>query len=365
MKEKMLTTKKAIKIGFDIDEVLLECSRPAIEWANERLGANLKPEDLTSWGKSDGDYKKMQQVFKEEEFVLSQEPIAGAVEFIERLSNVVGVEIYFITAVPVELTSARSKSLMRHFPWVPTSNYILTSSKQVAYFDIFVDDAEHNLINNRSKYPIVKRERWNENLTGMLSYKTFDELWVLIQTICNSEGLKNVEPIKEPSVFAIVGPTGSGKNRLAAELCNHGMIRPKTYTNSNYDTKGEDYVLVTDEEFEKENFFMTTVYGTKRYGVKESEIKKALKRGKNVVMVVDMCGYAALKAKFPTVSVFKDEAKENNLRNILSKEMSEEEKINRILSIDKEKNNMYLCDYLLPAGEDIQKLAQRVINTIG
>ena len=367
MKEKMLSTNRPIRIGFDIDEVLLECSKPAIEFANKHYGTNMKIEDLDSWGKSDGDFKRMQDVFKEESFVLSQEPIKGAKEFIEKLSRVAGMEIYFITAVPVELTSARSKSLMKHFPWVPTNHYILTSSKQVAYFDIFVDDAEHNLFMNKSKYPIVKREKWNASITGMLSYKTFDQLWILIETICKKEGLTNVKPINEPSVFAIIGPTGSGKNKLANELCKRGMFRPYTYTNSGYDMESESYkyyIYRTSDEIEKEDLFMTTVYGKNIYGVKEKDIKNALDRGLNVVMVVDMCGYAALKAKFPTVSIFKDQIYEENIKNIFSKPMTNEEKTNRILSIKRERKNKDLCDYLLPAGEDISELADRVINTI-
>lgn len=367
MKKKLLSTSRPIRIGFDIDEVLLECSRPAIKWANKKYSTNLSVDDLNSWGKSDGDYAKMQLAFKEEEFVLSQEPIEGATEFIERLSNVVGVEIYFITAVPVELTSARSKSLMKHFPWVPTKNYILTSSKEVAYFDIFVDDAEHNLLVNGSKYTIVKREKWNENITGMLSYKTFNELWVLIETICKKEGLVQVKPIEEPSVFAIIGPTGSNKNDLANELCNRGMYRPITYTNAGYDTKNENYKYYsfrTNEEMSKENLFTTTVYGKNIYGIKEKEIRRALNRGKNVVMVVDMCGYAALKAKFPTISIYKDQDYEKNVQNILSKKMTDEEKTNRILAIKSERKNQYLCDYMLPASENISELADRVFNTI-
>lgn len=364
MKKKMLSTSRVIKIGFDIDEVLLECSKPAIEWANKRFGTNLSFDDLDSWGKSGDGYDKMQLAFKDENFVLSQEPIEGATEFIERLSNVIGVEIYFITAVPVELTSARSKSLMKNFPWVPTSNYILTSSKEVAYFDIFVDDAEHNLFKNKSKYPIVKRAKWNSNITGMLGYSSFEELWVLINSILRTEGVKNVNPISEPSVFAIIGPTGSGKNSLAEELCQYGMYRPKTYTNSEYDARNKNYIYVPSNEFKKENFFMTTTYGKNVYGVPEANITNALSRGKNVVMVVDMCGYAALAARFPTVSIFKDESYENNVRNILQREMPDEEKANRIMSIKREKENMALCDYLLPQGEDVKTLAQRVINTI-
>lgn len=362
MKEKMLSTSKPIKIGFDIDEVLLECSKPAIDWANKKYGTNLTTEELNSWGKNDGDFKYMQEVFKDPDFVLSQKPISGAVEFIERLSNVVGIEIYFITAVPVELSTQRSQSLMKHFPWVHTKNYILTSSKDVAYFDIFVDDAEHNLFGNKSKYPIVKREKWNENITGMLSYKTFDELWVLITTICNKEGLMNTQNIPDPCVLAIIGPTGSQKVDLANELVKRGMVKPETFTNSKYDAQRNNYSYV--ENINTEDYFMATVYGKNIYAVKENSIKKALKRGKNVVMVVDMCGFAALKSKFPTISIFKDSRYEDNVKDILKRNIPDEEKTNRILSIRSEKRNMHLCDYLLPAGEEIRISADRIINTI-
>lgn len=368
MKNMMMSTTKPIRIGFDVDEVLLECSEPARIWANEKLGTNLKKNDLNVWGRCDGDFKKLQTVFRDETFVASQEPIEGAVEFIKRLSAVEGVEIYFITAVPVEMTKARSLSLVRHFPWVPTENYILTSSKHVAHFDIFVDDAEHNLFSNESKYPIVKRERWNENITGMLSYQTFEELWSLIEIICKKEGLKKVNKINTPSILAIIGPTGSDKNKLANELCKRGMSRPWVYTNSHYDLSSESYKYYsyrTDEEIrEEEDFFMTTVYGKNFYGVKYKNIKTLLDRHDNLVMVVDMRGYAALKTKFPTVSIYKDQTYEKCISNTLKKEMSDEEKTNRIMAIKRERRNMELCDYVLPASDDIEMLADMVMNTI-
>ena len=363
-----LSCDKEVTIGLDCDDLLLECADLAIKCVNRDYGLNLDPDNLKHWGYREGDYAKMYDYFSSKDFVLSQKPIEGAQAFVERLSKIQGVKVYFITAVPISMMGIRGECLQRYFPWIPTRNFILSSSKEVAHFDIFVDDACHNIFANNSDYKIVRRRSWNENISGMLSYSSFDELWVIVESILKRKRVVIDNKIHIPSVFAIVGPTGAGKNEIADLLVEAGMERPRSYTTRKDMDEKKRYIYIEEEEFTKlqnEGKFMeTTVYGTHRFAIPDGEIASILRRGVNVVTVVDMCGVAALKSKYPTVAIYRDRKYEDLLRNILTRDYTVGEQINRIMALQSEQKNLRICDYLLPAEDSAEQAAQRVVNLI-
>jgi guanylate kinase len=64
-------------------------------------------------------------------------------------------------------------------------------------------------------------------------------------------------------------------------------------------------------------------------------------------MALDMCGAVAMKRHFPTAIIFIDKDKEELIQNVIEDEFSPEEKTLRILSIDAEKRNRPICDYVI------------------
>ena len=363
-----LSCDQEVTIGLDCDDLIIECADLAISCVNRDYGLNLDPDNLKYWGYRDGDYAKMYDYFTSKDFVLSQKPIEGAQAFVERLSKVPGVKIYFITAVPISMMGLRGECLKRYFPWVPDHNFILSSSKEVAHFDIFVDDACHNIFSNNSEYKIVRRRSWNENISGMLSYSTFDELWAIISAILKRKRVVIEDAIHIPSVFAIVGPTGAGKNEIADLLVEAGMERPRSYTTKENNGSNKNYVYIEDSEFvkmQKEGKFLeSTVYGTHRFAIPDGEICRILRRGVNVVTVVDMCGVAALKSKYPTIAIYRDRKYEELLKNILSRDYDIDEQVNRIMALQSEQQNVRICDFMIPAEDDAIHAAQRIINLV-
>ena len=362
-----LSTTHEVTIGFDCDDLLFECISLAVACVNRDYGLNLDAEEMLRWGYSDNGFDKIFQYFNSPKFVRNQKPIAGAQEFIERLSKLPDVKIYFITDVPTALMSVRGLCLKKYFPWVDERNYILSSSKEVARFDVFIDDAPHNLFANQSEYRIVRRHRWNENISGMLSYYDFDELWALLQIILAKKQTSHDVPTKGPFVVALVGPTGGGKNRIADILEYCGFARPMSYTTKETANR-EHYHVISDEEFRKMRddgcFMDTTVYGTHRFGIPDGEIQKYLSNGQNVVAVVDMCGVANLVSRFPCIIIYKDKRYHDILVSILNSKDDIEAKVNRIMSLSSEQANVGLCHYRLPAEDTDEQAAQRVINLI-
>lgn len=362
-----LSCEKKISIAFDCDDLLFECIEPALERTNRLYNLNLTEDKMTHWGYDEGDYAKVYECFNDPEFVANQKPLKGARPFIKELSKIPGVVIYFITAVPSAMMAIRAESLAKHFPTIDQKNFILSSSKHVASFDIFVDDAPHNVFNNNSEYVIVKRKSWNQNITGMLSYSNFDELWVIITSILKKKHIEIDHHIEIPSVFALIGPSGGEKNKIARLLCKAGMERPISYTTRKKAEDNEDnYHFISNKEFEilkKQGFFFeTTVYGKNKFGLPNNAISDILSKGKNAVTVVDMCGMAALKARYPTIAIYVDKRYEVLLRNILVREYELEEQINRIIALQSERNNRKICDYLLSKEDSIEESAQRIIN---
>ena len=63
---------------------------------------------------------------------------------------------------------------------------------------------------------------------------------------------------------------------------------------------------------------------------------------------MDICGAMSLKTYFPNVtSIYLKRDKKALMRNILRKNTTDENKINRLCAIEYEEHNAELCDYVL------------------
>ena len=81
------------------------------------------------------------------------------------------------------------------------------------------------------------------------------------------------------------------------------------------------------------------------------DIDEVLRAGKHAVIPLDMCGAIAMKRHFPTAIIFINKDKENLIREIIEEDYTTEEKTLRILSIDAEKRNREICDYIVDNNE--------------
>ena len=72
-----------------------------------------------------------------------------------------------------------------------------------------------------------------------------------------------------------------------------------------------------------------------------------LDQGKFAVIPVDMCGAIAMKRSFPTHIIYVARDKEKLSADIIDSDYDTEEKTLRILSIDAEKRNRKICDYVI------------------
>lgn len=330
------------KIGLDWDDVTAPFNDIAIEMANARY--NIIPpltlEDIDSW-ENKGRASVIKEFYNEEELYKRQKVSEETRNQVLKLMEI--ADVYFVTAAYPQFMGIRAKQILEAFPDFPPENIILGNAKNLVQLDIVLDDAIHNVLESPAAYPVLMRKPWNWKMTGMLSVNNMTEFVLLVEQII-SASLYKEKKIRIPSVLALVGPSGSGKNDIVQELCQEtAYASPKTYCTKHSDK----HKYLTDEEFAKQNFFETTMYAGIKYGTKQEDIDQVLKNGQFAVMPLDMCGAIAMKRHFPTAIIYVSKDKEQLIREIIDDDYDTSEKTLRILSIDAEKRNKQICDYII------------------
>lgn len=73
-------------------------------------------------------------------------PLPGAVEYLKRLIDD-GHKVVIVTASHQNTVAMKLNNvLFRYFPYLTTSDVIITSQKQLVCGDVMIDDAPHNLV---------------------------------------------------------------------------------------------------------------------------------------------------------------------------------------------------------------------------
>lgn len=334
------------KIGLDWDDVTAPFNSIAIEMANAKY--NIIPpltlDEVDSW-KIEGRAHVIKEFYSDERLYEKQTVSETNKMVVRRLMEI--ADVYFITAVAPAFMGVRAKQILDAFPEFPPENIILGNAKNLVQFDIILDDAIHNILETPATYPVMMRKPWNRKMTGLLSVNNMTEFVYMVEQIISSS-IYRTKRISIPSVLALVGPSGSGKTGIAKKLCEDSLFEsPMTYC-----TKQSDkHHYLTDEEFDKQNFFERTMYAGVKYGTKLEDIDEVLQKGKHAVMALDMCGAIAMKRHFPTAIIFINKDKEALIREIVEEDYPTEEKTLRILSIDAEKRNRQICDYVIDNDE--------------
>lgn len=335
------------KIGLDWDDVTAPFNSIAIDMANRKY--NILPpltlEDIDSW-ENKGRASVIKEFYSDDLLYERQKVSEINKKEVRKLMEI--ADVYFITAVAPEFMGVRAKQILEAFPDFPPQNIILGNAKNLVQFDIVLDDAIHNILDSPADYPVLMRKPWNWKMTGLLSVNNMTEFVYMVEQIISSSIYRS-KRINIPSVLALVGPSGSGKSGIARRLCeDENFVSPKTYCTK----KSKKHHYVTEEEFDKQNFFEKTMYAGVKYGTKMEDIDAVLQQGKHAVMPLDMCGAIAMKRHFPTAIIFINKDKEQLIQEIIDENYSTEEKTLRILSIDAEKRNRQICDYVIENDYD-------------
>ena len=211
--------KSRLSTALDIDDVLMECTAYAVKLANEKYKFDppLSIYEVKQWGKQGTRSDVIHEFFRDPEFYRTQPVMEGAKEFVKKLSSM--TEVFVSTAIPPEFMGIRAQRILEEFPEIPADHIYMGARKDKISVDILFDDGMHNVLRSSARYPILRRWPWNQAATGVLAVNTYDEFLKLVEVIADSYSIKHDEDLlNEPSIVVLVGPSGSGKSKIATHL---------------------------------------------------------------------------------------------------------------------------------------------------
>ena len=191
----------------------------------------------------------------------------------------------------------------------------------------------------------------------MLAVNNYDEFLKVVEIIAEGylTGHGNSNPAKS-DIVVLVGPSSTGKSKLAARLLEQDSRFEKlpSYTTKDPTAVEENkwYNYVSVESFrsmcDSGEIFQSTMYSGHGYGSKKADINEILARGKRVLTAMDICGAMSLKTQYKNVTtVYLKRDKRSLMANILKKNSSIEDKVNRLVALDYVDKNAALCDYVI------------------
>ncbi|MCC2255558.1 hypothetical protein LKD70_14230 [Ruminococcus sp. CLA-AA-H200] len=342
--------RKQFQIILDADDVLFDCNGTAVRDLNRSFGTNFKVSDITRWGPMGNALDERLNFFNEPSWVRKLPLFPGAREFVKKLSEI--AELLVVTNVPAKCAGARMDALIENFPWIQPSNILIGGRKDLLKADMMLDDAPHNLEKATDvEYPVLFRQPWNYGKTGLYSVSRYDEFLTLVQMVQNGMGIK--KPDKYDSIV-LVGPSGSGKKKLADNLLkrNPRIRRVTTYTTK---PGGMGYIHLSEKKFatKADEFFETSCYMGHRFGTYKPDIAAEIAEGNIPLLIMDINGMVAMKSEFCPISVYVDAPREDCIRDILSRDLSVNEMVRRIASLDLEARNERFCDITLTADSEV------------
>ncbi len=365
--------KFRLSTALDVDDLLLECVPYAIRLANEKYKFDppLSIREVNRWGRTGTRADVIFEFMDDPDFFVNQPPIAGAREFVQKLSQM--TEIFVTTAVWPEYMTLRFQRILQEFPEIPKDHILMGSRKDLIDVDILFDDGMHNVFNSNATYPILMRRPWNSEATGVLAVNNYDEFLKLVEIIAESYSAKEVQTsLEKPTVVALIGPSGSGKTEVAEELLRQTTVFEKlvSYTTDPAVNARADgaYHYVDWDTFHQMadagELFEFTTYAHHAYGSRKEDVEKILASGKHVLTVMDICGAMALKTTFPNViTIYVKRDKKELITAILEKGCSTEDKANRLLAISAEVRNAQVCDYTVEFTGSVQT-AQKICERL-
>ena len=352
-----MSRKFRLSTALDIDDVLMECTAYAVQLANEKYHFDppLSIYEIKQWGKQGTRSDAIFEFFSDPEFYRTQPVMEGAKEFVKKLSTM--TEVFVSTAIPPEFMGIRAQRIMEEFPEIPADHIYMGARKDKIGVDILFDDGMHNVLRSSAQYPILRRWPWNQAATGVLAVNTYDEFLKLVEVISDSYSVRE-QPLSlnEPSIVVLVGPSGSGKSKIASRILKKTDKYEKLTSYTTNDPTAVElntwYNYLTVDQFiemkEHGDMFQSTMYAGHAYGSRKSDVDSILAKGKNVMTTMDICGAMSLKTNYRNVTtIYIKRNKKALLNSILRKNSSIEDKINRIVAIDSENQTAQICDYIV------------------
>lgn len=345
---------KKFTIALDVDDVLFPCLEPACGAVGIDY-SKIIDWDLTKCDLTDAERSALMYTMSRDDFLTQQKPFKGAVEMVEKLAKA-GHTILVASAVEPGAMTLRGMMIMQAMPMLNPKNIMLGARKELLNVDIILDDSPYNM-NGNAKYSVLFDRQYNQNETGYLRVKTYDEFLSLVQKLSEmpDDIFAHVGKVGQPGIVCLVGPSGSGKSFICDELEKNPIFKKIRALTDRPPREGEkngvEYNFVSPEKFqtavEQKKLLESTQYAGHNYGIAFKEIEGIWKEGRIGIKPVDIDGARAIKAAYPdrTLTIFIRRDKDELIKAIIERNSPTEDKVARIMSIDSEYANEHLCDF--------------------
>jgi guanylate kinase len=177
-------------------------------------------------------------------------------------------------------------------------------------------------------------------------------------------------------LIVLSGPSAVGKGTLASFIIANNedfelSVSATTRSARSGEVAGESYLFVTDEEFSRliessELLEWATVHGKHRYGTPRLPVEKALAKGRNVVLEIDVQGAFQVKKAFPTaLLVFVSPPSFQELESRMNKRGTEtpEDKRQRLETAQSELLEAEFFDFQV-INDEVARCAQEVVDLV-
>lgn len=116
------------------------------------------------------------------------------------------------------------------------------------------------------------------------------------------------------NLVVISGPSGAGKDTVVSSLLKKDSsfslaVSATTRAPRGSEQNGVEYYFMSADEFEKlieeDGFIEHAKYGSNYYGTLKSDVESRIRKGKTVILVIEVCGAANIKKMYPdSLSIF-------------------------------------------------------------
>lgn len=182
-----------IRIGIDVDDVLLNTTDAWLIRHNELTGDNVVPDDIKSWDIAQyihkGNRDSFFNILHENLFWRTVGAVDGSITYLWKLINEHDdIDVYIVTATYPDTAPAKIRRLLNHFPFIDEQSIVLTSAKHIIDVDILIDDNPANLCSMKSGCAKILFDRphnqWcDETGIGAIRAKTWKEIYDYVTTL--------------------------------------------------------------------------------------------------------------------------------------------------------------------------------------
>lgn len=192
-----------VKVGVDVDDVLLKTTEAWLEQYNKITMDNVTPDDIKSWDIAQyihkGNREMLFDILRQSSFWRTVDAVDDSVTYLWKLINENDdIDIYIVSATYPDTAAAKIRRLLNHFPFIDERSIVLTATKNIIDVDILIDDNPENLCSMRPGCMKIlfdrPHNRWcDETGISAIRAKTWKEIYDYVTTLAWLESEEEIE----------------------------------------------------------------------------------------------------------------------------------------------------------------------------